>query len=571
MSPFSGRSRFDATVMRLFTFAALLATVSCATLQSPPRSHSKPNFLVIVVDDMGMADLGAFGGEIETPNLDRLAMSGIRLTNFHTSPVCSATRAMLLTGVDNHKAGLGNMAEELAPNQMGQPGHDGELNDRVVTIATLLRDNGYRTYMTGKWHLGMSEEASPYSRGFDRSFTLLAGGASHFADMLPAYNADPKAKAPYRRDREMVDRLPANFNYSSQFYVDQMIDYFREDAKSQKPFFAYLAFTAPHWPLQAPEETIAKYRGAYDMGFDEIRMRRLQRQKVLGVIPQSTTGNERPPKGEEWASLSEPRRRTEARSMEVYAAMIDEIDKNVGRLIDELEQSRTLDNTVVIFISDNGAEGHDLDETWPSALFPEIRRNIDDRHDYSFENMGRPNSYVFYGPNWARAGGPAFRLHKGFPTEGGTRVPAFVHYREFLKSKVSDRFFSVKDIAPTVLELAGVQHPAFGENENGVEAPTGASMRKALIDPQMLSAVDERVDAGEIMGKYMVRKGQWKIVHMPPPHGSGGWQLYDLEDDLAETNDLSSTRPEIISALIAEWNEYAAENGVILPDWVSGY
>lgn len=553
-------------------FAILSALSGCGGKSEDPASgNDRPNFLVIVVDDMGMADIGSFGGEIETPNLDRLAYGGVRLTNFHTSPVCSATRAMLLTGVDNHKAGFGNLAEELAPNQQGQPGHEGQLNDRVVTIASLLKDEGYRTYVTGKWHLGKSVEASPWARGFERSFTMLSGGASHFPDMRPAYHPDPDGKAPYRRDRAMVETLPDNFQYSTQFYVDEMLDYFSADAASRDPFFAYLAFTAPHWPLQAPQKTIAKYHGAYDSGYDTLRTARLARQKTLGIIPTETNGNARPPHAPEWKTLSEEERKIQSRAMEIYAAMIDEIDAHVGRLIAKLEKNGDLENTVVMFISDNGAEGHDLDETWPGDLFPDIRKNIDERHDFSLDNMGAPNSYVLYGPGWARAGAPAFRLHKGFPTEGGTRVSAFIRYGEFLKGEISDRFFTVKDLAPTILDLAQINHPAPAYRDHSIEPMSGFTMRPALTDRQTLHEKTNRIEGGEILGKYMVRKGQWKLVHMPPPHGADRWKLYNLETDIAELNDLSSDRPDLVRELAQEWERYAEENGVILPDWVSGY
>ncbi|RME62355.1 MAG: arylsulfatase, partial [Alphaproteobacteria bacterium] len=495
---------------------SLLLIMGAAGPASMAAAQKRPNILLIVVDDMGMADLGSFGGEIDTPNLDRLAFDGIRLTNFHTSPVCSATRAMLLTGVDAHKAGLGNMAEDMAPNQRGMPGYEGYLNDRVVTVASLLRAAGYRTYMTGKWHLGYDLETSPWARGFDRSFALLSGGASHYADMRPAYAPDPDAKARYRRDRDMLDALPENFEYSSQFYVDQMIDYIEAGRAASQPFFAYLAFTAPHWPLQAPALAMAKYRGAYDAGYDVLHRQRLMRQKALGIVPESAAAGARPPKGVPWESLSGARKRVAARAMEIYAAMVDQIDVHVGRLIDRLDADGLLDDTVIIFMSDNGAEGHDLDETWPRDLFPDIRKAIDARHDFSFENMGAPGSYVLYGPDWASAAAPALRLYKGFPTEGGTRVAAFVRYKGFLSGEISGRYFSVKDIAPTLLDLARVSHPGRWHGRR-VEAPTGVTMVPALTDKAVLHAQTNRVEGGEIMGKAMIRKGPWKIVRMPPP------------------------------------------------------
>lgn len=563
----------------LFTslFCLSLASQSCTEIQPPKDTltNEKPNVLLIVVDDMGFADIGSFGGEIETPNLDKFAHDGIRLTNFHASPVCSVTRAMLLTGVDAHKAGLGNMAEELAPNQIGKPGYEGELNDRVVTLATILKNNGYSTYMTGKWHLGMSEAASPHNRGFDRSFSMLSGGASHFRDMRPAYAPSPDIKAPYRDNGKKIQSLPETFEYSSQFFVDQMLNYMKTDGEIEaikdKPFFAYLAFTTPHWPLQAPEKAIAKYEGKYAIGYDVLRKERLARQIDLGIVPKGTQENIAPPKAVPWDGLSEGQKLNQSKAMEIYAAMIDETDVQLGRLFEYLEQTGALDNTLIIFMSDNGAEGHDLDETWPADQFPKIRKTIDESHDFSYENMGRPNSYVLYGPNWARAGAPAFRLHKGFPTEGGKRVAAFIHGKGLSTGHIENRYTSVIDIMPTILDYTNSAHPTDNNKSSNLETPSGSSLRTLLENPSTVSDADLDIEAGEVLGKYFVRKGDWKIVHMPAPHGTGHWQLYNINDDIGETTDLAKKQPEQLNDLIKLWDEYAKINGVILPNRVTGY
>jgi arylsulfatase A-like enzyme len=521
-----------------------------------------PNVLLIVVDDMGMADLASFGGEIPTPNIDSLAMAGTRFTNFHSAPVCSATRVMLLTGVDNHKAGIGNMAEELAPNQVGMPGYEGEINHRVITIASILKNQGYQTYMAGKWHLGMTEASSPWARGFDRSFALLPGGASHFSDMKPAYHPDPKGKAPYRQDQHMLDKLPANFEYSTQFYADEMIRYI-EQGNSDKPYFAYLSFTAPHWPLQAPQKTVEKYQGKYDIGYDVISQQRLDKQKQLGIVPNSAEINKPTTNRAPWSDLDKGQQQTLAKSMEIYAAMIEEIDNHTGRVIDTLRQRGELENTIVIFLSDNGAEGHDVDETWPMEKFPKIRTNINARHDFSYENMGRPNSYVFYGAEWAQASSPVYNLYKGFPTEGGTRVPAFITYPKYFEQGLNHSYSNVKDIVPTLLDISGIGHPRETNSRLDLEAPTGYSM--------LQSSNPYRIEGSEILGKYSVRKGQWKIVNMPAPYGNGSWQLYNLSNDLSESQDLSQQHPEMLTELIKEWQNYKTKNGVILPNEVSGY
>lgn len=562
----------------LSVLCGCLAVLCLAACQDNSRvepstsvEESRPNILLIVVDDMGYADLGSFGGEIPTPNLDELAHGGIRLTNFITAPACSPTRAMLLTGVDAHKAGLGNLHEELAPNQRDQPGYEGYLNSRVVTTASLLRDAGYHTYMTGKWHLGLTEETGPAARGFERSFAMLTN-SSHFADMRPAYSPDPTAKAAYRDENGLLSELPPNFEYSSQFFVDRLIDNLEQDRQSDKPFFAYLAFSAPHWPLQAPDAALEQFRGKYDEGYDVLLERRLAAQRELGVIPRDAQGSVRAPKGVRWPDLSDEQRQVEARAMEVYAAMIAEIDHHTGRMIDYLRARGLLDNTAIIFLSDNGAEGHDYDDTWPRDAFPEIRKVIDEGYDFSYANMGRQDSYTFYGPNWARVSAPAFRLYKAFPTEGGVHTAAFVNFPgRFRAGAIEDALILVKDMAATMLELAGVEHPGTTYAGRRVEPMTGRSVLALLEGRTQPGAGPVRAHADELIGKRGVRLGNWKLVHMPEPYGVGDWQLYDLATDLAEANDLAAARPEKVAELRALWDQYAEENGVILPDWVSGY
>ncbi len=350
----------------LLRFCGLLGIAllgSCAD-NAPPEAAAtlsqRPNFLLIVVDDMGFNDLGSFGSEIPTPNLDSLALSGTRLTNFQVAPTCSPTRSMLLTGVDSHKAGLGNMLEELSPNQKGQPGYEGYLNDRVETLPSILGEHGYTSIISGKWHLGMEESQSPRARGFDKSFSLIPGGASHFADMRPAYAPRPDIKAFYREDGRKLDKLPDTFEYSSQYYVDYMLDALREREDPEQPFFAYLSFTAPHWPLQAPDAAIDKFKGSYDEGYDALRSQRLAGGIRAGVLPAGSKESPAPEAYKPWSGLSDADRQRQAREMEVYAAMIYELDRHTGRLIELLRESGELDNTVIVFMADNGAEGHDL-------------------------------------------------------------------------------------------------------------------------------------------------------------------------------------------------------------------
>ncbi|NNC76620.1 MAG: sulfatase-like hydrolase/transferase, partial [Woeseiaceae bacterium] len=410
----------------------------------------------------------------------------------------------------------------------------------------------------------------PANRGFERSFALDSGGASHFADMRPAYAPTPDVKANYSEDGIKLDALPEGFEYSSQYYVDRMIEYLQDHGDSEQPFFAYLSFTAPHWPLQAPDEAIARHKGRYDAGYDVLAATRLQRLKDLDLIPDSAVRSGRSPKETPWGELDDDQKRSEIRAMEVYAAMIDEVDRHTGRLLDYLEASGVADNTVVMFMSDNGPEGHDLDETWPMEAYPDIRRTIDTTHDFSYDAMGRPGSYVLYGPNWANAGSPPYRLHKAFPTEGGTRVAAFLYDPKLTeKPSIVADFVYVTDVVPTILEYAGVAHPGPTYQGRSIETPTGISFMPLLHGAP--GSTEPRVTGAELFGKRVVRSGSWKLVHMPEPYGSNDWQLFNLAEDLGESNDLAADYPAKVEELKAHWEAYARENNVIIPDWVSGY
>jgi len=513
-----------------------------------------------VADDLGFSDIGAFGGEIHTPNLDRLANAGIRFTDFHSAPACSPTRSMLLTGTDHHIAGIGTMREVLPPRFKGAPGYEGYLNDRVVTLPELLRDAGYLTLMAGKWHLGNTIDRTPWARGFERSFALLPGAASHYGivtgDFLPALSL-------YTEDDQFVS-VDADF-YSSDFYADTLLRYFRERTDAgDRPFFAYLPFQAPHWPLQAPEETITKYRGRYDAGPDALREARLAALKRLGLCPPDVTVHPVVADGEpEWSDMSAEERALSARSMEVYAAMVDRMDQNIGRVIDYLTETGELGNTVVIFMSDNGAEGA-IVEAVPilgGVIAAEIERNWDN----SLDNLGAPNSFIWYGPRWAQAATAPSRLHKAFTTEGGIRVVGFVTWPGFERQhQIGTAFTTVMDIAPTVLELAGVTHPGTDYQGREVEPMRGSSLVPYLSGGP--EAVHDAV-AGtgwELFGRRAIRQGDWKALYLEQPYGTGAWQLYDLSSDPGEIDDLAASRPEKLAELLTLWDRYVEDTGVIL-------
>ncbi|RMJ05783.1 Arylsulfatase [Marinobacter litoralis] len=533
---------------RLRRLGLALGLMAASALASA-NQDGKPNFLLIIADDLGYSDIGAYGGEIETPSLDALANEGIRMTNFHTAPTCSPTRSMLFSGTDNHRAGTGNMAELLTPEQKGKPGYEGHLNDLVVTLPEVLRDNGYHTSTTGKWHLGRTEELSPAARGFDESWVLVQGGASHFDDGRAIIGVDPKAI--YLENGKQVE-VPKGF-FSSDFYADKAIEYV--DAAGDKPFFHVLAFTAPHWPLHAPDSYIKKYEGRYDEGYEAIRQQRLGTMKEMGLIGHKLAANVPFDQLPSWDELTDEQRKIEARKMEIYAAMVDNMDENIGRVMAHLEKSGKLDNTVVMFMSDNGADANS-----PEVL-PRNKEWIASEYNNSFENMGRPDSYIWYGAQWGQVSATPWPMWKGYPSQGGLLVPAILSLPgDDAQGEINHQFFHVMDIMPTFLELAGIDVPSSPYNGRQVFEIQGVSMLPGLNG----NAPENRVVGWELFGRSAVRMGDWKIRLLEEPYGPGEWQLFNLAEDPAETNDLASKEPEKLNQLLAEWDKYIKRNGVIV-------
>lgn len=552
--------------MRVRVLAAIVLTLSGCRVERAPDAAApaarRPNILLVVADDLGFTDLGAYGAEIRTPVIDALAARGRTFSHFRASATCSPSRASLLSGVDPHVAGLGNMFEDLAPNQKGQPGYEGHLNFAVAPLPAVLKAAGYRTYMAGKWHLGRDEATSPAARGFDKSFALLGGGSSHFAERRVM---EGEGQAPYREDGRLVERLPDDF-YSTRAFADRLVEYIDgHPPDDPAPFFAYLAFSAPHFPLQAPDDSIARYRGVYDGGYEQLFEARLAAAKRLGLAPANATGDARYPGSRRWDALSAAERAVEARRMEIYAAMVTDLDTALGRVIERLRARGELDRTLIVFLSDNGAEGHRMETEWP-AIVTTANACCDNR----LENMGRPSSYVWLGPDWARASAAPFRLFKGYPSEGGTRVP-FVISGPGVQRGITAARAHVRDVMPTLLDLAGVPLPGAEFEGRAVTSITGRSLRPVLESRTTGVHADDEVFADELMGKRSVLQGGLKALLMPRPHGTGGWQLFDLDADPSEQHDLAAARPADLARLQAHWDAYARRHRVILPDWVSGY
>ncbi len=510
--------------------------------------QSRPNILLVVADDLGYSDIGAFGSEILTPNLDELAAGGMSLTNFYSGPTCSVTRSMLMTGMDSHIAGLGNMAETVADNQMGQPGYEGHLSARVDTVAEILKSAGYHTYMAGKWHLGMHPDRSPRSRGFEQSFAMLYGAGSHFSDM--AGGDAHRHPVLYRDNGLLIDELSDDF-YSTTFYTDRIIEQIDSNVDDGRPFFAYLAYTAPHWPLQAPDSIIDKYRGAYDRGYDSVRQGRFAAQQKLGLFDSSIQAPQRPGYVKPWADLSDQERTYHARNMEIYAAMVDYMDTGIGRVIDYLNKRDQLDNTIIVFISDNGAEHWDHNSAPPPI--GEFAANFDN----SAENSGREGSFVLYGSEWAHVSNTPFSRYKGTTYEGGIRSPAVISWPDKIASgQVSRAITHSSDWLPTFAELAGA----------GTQNVSGKSL-VGLLTGSVEQVRDSNETVGmEIWGKRGIIANGYKLVSSGKPNELVDWELYNLQADPGEQIDLTQRQPEVFNSMLKHWNDYVANNNVILPE-----
>ena len=538
----------------------LLAVGACGgppTGGDAPVADQRPNILLVVVDDVGSTDLGPFGGEINTPNIDALAGEGVRFVNFHTNVSCSPTRSMLLSGTDNHVAGLGNMAELLTPEQQGQPGYEGYLNNRVVSLAEAFSGGGYHTYMAGKWHLGSEPDQIPHARGFERTFSLLYGGASHFSDMEGLYESETPAK--YTRNGEFLDELPKDF-HSTRSYADFIIESIRADRDSGRPFLAFLSFTAAHDPLQVPEPWLGKYRGRYDDGYEALKAERIEAAKRVGLVPQAAPAPPRHPMVRPWESLSDDERAVESRMMEVYAGMVDNLDYNLGRVLDFLKDIGEYDNTLIVFMSDNGANPW-YTEDYPTNRGSEFVANMDNR----LENIGRVGSGKAYGIGWATGGEGPFSYFKMTVGEGGTRSPLIVVGPGVTGAgRTVDSFAYVMDIMPTLLQRAGIEHSEEYEGRP-VEPMRGRSLA-ALLGGEAATVYtpDEYVGA-EMDGGRWLRKGNFKATMVAPPYGPGEWQLFDVAIDPGETTDLASEMPVLLEELQSAWERYAQEVGVVSP------
>ncbi len=513
----------------------------------------RPNILLILNDDMGYSDLSCYGGEMDTPNLDRLAENGIRFSQFYNTARCSPSRASLLTGLHPHQTGIGVLTEDDSPD-----GYPGNLNDRCVTIAEVLKQQGYRTYMSGKWHVAHDfvnvTPTWPRQRGFDRFFGTIAGAGSYYQpNTLTRDNENIEAEAEQDSDFYYTDAIS-----------DNAVQFIREHVQHcpDLPFFQYVTYTAPHWPLHAREKDVQKYNGRFDRGWDRLRAERMERMIDNGLIDSSWRLSDRDATQPEWETADNKEWRT--RCMEVYAAQIDVMDQGIGRILKTLSDVGQLDNTVIFFLSDNGG----CAEVLAPSSGPNLAENLliargqtRTGKEVRFGRQpgvlpGGEDTYQSYGVAWANLSNTPFRLYKHWVHEGGISTPLIVHWPGGIEERGSIRHSpgQLPDIMATVLELAGAEYPKR-YNGNDILPIEGTSLVP-------LFSQDMR-DRGPLFweheGNAAVRMGAWKLVRKYP----GAWELYDMQADRTELHDLSSQYPDQVREMSAAYDAWAGRCGVI--------
>ena len=540
-------------------FAVCFAAMSPAQAQGAKPPAGQPNIVILLADDWGFSDVGAFGSEIATPHIDALAKAGMRFSNFHVAGSCSPTRAMLMTGVMNHRNGLGNMPETIPDEHRGKPGYDTVMNHRVVTIAEFLRAAGYRTYLTGKWHLGSDARRLPHARGFDRAFSLADAGADNF-EQRPIEGLYDKANW---TENGKPATLPRDY-YSSRFVVERMIDYIEDGRASGKPFLASINFLANHIPIQAPDSDIARYAAMYEDGWTALRQARARRAAALGIVPAGASMVTMPTT-RDWQKLDADERAAAVRVMQAYGAMATAMDREIGRLVAHLKAAGDYDNTIFVFLSDNGAE--------PTNPFASLRNRLflGMQYDLATANIGRRGSFSAIGPGWASAAASPLAGYKFSAAEGGLRVPLIIAWpgRGAIRAGgISDGLAHVTDLFPTLAELAGVPLHRGQWQGRAVEPVTGRSLA-AMLKGAPGSVHGDAPLGYELSGNAALFRGDYKLVRNLPPTGDGRWRLFDLKTDPGETRDLAAAMPDRFAAMLADYRAYAKANGVL--DMPAGY
>ena len=546
-----------------------------ATAQKSPVK--KPNVVVILTDDMGYSDVGCFGSEIRTPNIDRLAKNGLSFTHFYNTARCSPSRASLLTGLYPHQAGMGHLATE----NFTQPGYLDDLSKNAVTMAEVFQQAGYATYMTGKWHLSKNMDKKgdisnwPCQRGFQRFFGTLTGGGSYY---------DPGALL---SNNTFIP--PGNNFYYTHAITDSAVQFIRENPK-QQPFFFYIAYTAAHWPLQAPENEIQKYKGHYDVGWDSIRRQRFNKLKKLGIISKQCILTERGVSIPEWKD--EPMKAWQVRRMEVYAAMVDIMDQGIGKIISALEKKGELDNTIIFYMQDNGGCAEPLDSNNPPAILTEEQKILrpfsvdsifsgkkplysrDGRFVISGKGVmpGDANTFTSYGMEWANVSNTPYRLYKHWTHEGGIASPLIVQWPKGIlaKGKLRVQPTHLIDIMATCIEIAHINYPNVYKG-NAIQPMEGKSLLPAFTN----HAIQRDFIFWEHEGNRAIRVGKWKLVSTTSinkfftAQDENSWELYDIENDPSETKNIAVQNPEITKELSLKWEKEALRTKAKPWPWIN--
>jgi len=522
----------------VFTAILIICAIGAGAEDRP--APSRPNIVLILADDMGWSDIGCYGGEIPTPHLDALAEGGLRFSQFYNSARCSPTRASLLTGLYPHQTGMGGLAESSLKDQAASDAADGYLrylNRRCVTLAEVLAPAGYRRYMAGKWHLGMNErDRWPLQRGFERFYGILGGTTSYFR---------PAGSFGLYLDNDALPPPAESAYYTTDAFTDRAIQFLHEQ-KSNDPFFLYLAFNAPHWPLHARPEDIERFRGRYRQGWSVIRNERLARQVKMGLLNEKTVLSPQDDGARDWSQLSPHQQDQLDERMAVYAAQIFRLDWNVGRLVTALKEMGCLETTLILFLSDNGG-------------CAEPYTDLGGGRQAEINDPAKAGA-VSYGTGWANASNTPFRKYKATLYEGGIRSPLIVHWPHGLRTppgSVTDSPASVLDVMPTLVEVAGATYPGTG-------APD-APLRQAGTSILPILKGDAR-DGPEwfFWEQYQnraIRHGRWKAVR---PAQSASWELYDLDTDPVEQSDIASGNPQRVADMAARWDAWAAAH-LVLP------
>jgi arylsulfatase A-like enzyme len=541
-------------------FVTLLVTLSVSIVTNAGEDL-RSNIVVIVVDDAGLTDFAPYGGEARMPTIQALADRGTMFTQHHSSPLCAPSRAMLLTGIDNHRTGIATIPEVIPAEHRGKPGYSLSLEPGVLTLADRLKTAGYQTYISGKWHLGSRAEDLPNAHGFDRSFALDASGADNWEQKsyMGFYDS-----APWFEDGKPA-KLPDDF-YSSEFIIDRMIDYVDQglQRENSQPFFSYIAFQAIHIPVQAPREITDRYEGVYDQGWHALHKQRWRRAVELGLIPVDSTPAHMPETTRDWQSLNSSEKELYSRSMAVQAAMLEAMDQHIGRFVDYLEQRGELDNTLFVVTSDNGPEPSD-----PMAWLSSRIWMATHGYHHNVETLGEKGSMGFIGPEWASATASPSGLFKFYASEGGIRVPLIIAGPNIADSTAQQpiikAFSMITDIAPTILDYIGIDYIGTAEisAQDAEVAITGRSLMP-LIEGTKVSvyARDEPIGM-EVAGNSALFKGDFKIIRNTPPQGDNIWRLYNLAKDPGENSDLREQQPEKFAELMVDYQAYQEEFGVL--------